>query len=182
MGNANNDNDPCYCNNPVVIENIYFPAYRIFKGIFISIQNRNDIKLEDIYLISTKSIDSFIKLIEKCKILEIIKEKKDEYLKIEENNLKRESERYKSVNNIIIYHSYRQCEDLSKKDDDENEFIIANKAFIEKLSTERINNIDAQKVTLNMNRNNSNMNIFFPVSQYNIDIIEKRTGIYKFKN
>ena len=181
MGNSNNDDDSCCCFNPPVIEDVFFPAYKIFKDIFISIQNKSAIKLEDIYLISIKSIDSFIKLIEKFKILEKIKENNDDDLIKAENNLKKESQQYQKVNNIIIYHSYILCEDLAKKDDDkENEFIIVNKAFIDKINTENIDNIDEQKVILNMNRNNSKMDILFPISQHSIDIIEKRTGIYKF--
>ena len=178
MGNSNNDDDSCCCNNPLVNENVYFEAYKSFKETFTSIQNKN--KLEDIYLISTKSIDNFIKIIEKLKILEKIKENTND-LKNIENNLKREFQQYQNINNIIIYDSFSPCEELAIKDDDkENEFIIVNKAFIDKINTENIDNIDEQKVILNMNRNNSKMDILFPISQHSIDIIEKRTGIYKF--
>ena len=177
MGNSNNDDDSCCCNNPLVNENVYFDAYKSFKETFTSIQNKNVFKLEDIYLISTKSIDNFIKIIEKLKILEKIKENTND-LKNIENNLKREFQQYQNINNIIIYDSFSPCEELAIKDDDkENEFIIANKAFIDKLSTKRINK---QNVILNMNRNNSNMEIFFPTSHNKIFIIEKRIGIYKF--
>ena len=184
MGCANDGECPCpwscYDNNPPVIENDFFPVYTAFKEAFNSIQ-KDVIKQEKIYLISTQSIDQFIKIINNSKILELIKEKKDDKIKNEENNLRRKKTEFKKINNIKIYDSYKECADLAQKDDDvKNEFIIANKTFIEKINIEKIDNIDEKYVLLNIDRNNSKMDIDFPVSHKNVNIIEKRTGIYKF--
>ena len=186
MGNEDESCCPC-CDEPEVIENDFFLAYYAMKDIFLSLQYDKK-ELIDMYLVKTKSIRQFIKIIEKSEILDFIKDnKKSDKDIIKSKNYKYLKKNYHKFhyenNDIKIYDSYNDCENLSKmKDDPDNEFIIVNANFIKKITNKENYNLDGKNVKININKYNSKMKmeIYFPISQKIINFKEKRTGIYQF--
>ena len=84
------------------------------------------------YLISANTIPKFKSLIKKYrKTLETMKENE----KIEES-LQKELANYETGNDIKLYNSFKNCEEL-KKNDRENEFIIANEEIIKFFEIEK---------------------------------------------
>jgi len=190
MGNEDEKCCPC-CDEPEVIENEnennnnFFLAYYAMKDIFLSLQYDKK-ELIDMYLIKTKSIPQFIEIIEKSEILDFIKDnKKSDKDIIKSKNYKYLKKNYHKFhygnNDIKIYDSYNECENLSKKKDDpDNEFIIVNIDFINKITSKEIDKLDGRKVNINIDKYNSKMEIYFQTSQRIINFKEKRTGIYQF--
>lgn len=87
-----------------------------------------------VYLISANTIPKFKGLIKKHKkTLEKMKENE----KIEES-LQKELANYETGDNIKLYNSFQNCEELKKEENDgENEFIIANEEILKILSIEK---------------------------------------------
>ena len=62
------------CQNINELNSIFPKLYNLYKQMIINLKDINKDTLNDIYLISVKSIPNFIKPIEKSNILKIIKE------------------------------------------------------------------------------------------------------------
>ena len=184
MGNEDEKCCPCFGKPKVIEEKTNFDlVYNAMKEIFLSLQY-DKIELKKKYLIQTKSIPQFIEIIENSKILDLIKEKKSDNDIINSKNyddLKKNYYKYHNENNdIIFFDSYNDCEKLSKiKDDPDNEFIIVNADFIKKITKKEID-LEGKNVKINIDKYNSKMEIYFPISQRIINFKEKRTGIYQF--
>ena len=82
------------------------------------------------FLICTKSIPNFIKLINDSKILEKLDFRNIENIDNLENDFIKFFTDYELDKNIIIYSDYQLCKSLK---DTENEFIIVGNQFIENM-------------------------------------------------
>ena len=134
--------------NPVEPEtpkNDFFEAYKSFKEniiLYKKVEYRS-VSFKG-YLISTKTIPKFIELIKNRNILKHLfkdNNKKDNIIINEdsnivelENSLKEDLKNYVLEKNIEIYYDYNKCIDLKGKDNEENEFIIVGKEFIDKMN------------------------------------------------
>ena len=167
------------CQNINELNSIFPKLYNLYKQMIINLKDINKDTLNDIYLISVKSIPNFIKPIEKSNILKIIKEGKENKIISIERKLKKENQNYQLEKEIKIYSDYIPSKTLSENNNDENEFIIVDMIFVEKM----VENFDKYKnktVNLIFDKSQSKMEIKFPISGYTLKIKEKRLGIYEF--
>lgn len=148
----------------------------LYRDIIIDSDLRKLKKENEIYLISTKSIPIFIKLIEDSKILENKNSSNDqviEQLEISLSDLFSRNE-YRPEKGIKIYSKYAVCKDIIYENDDEkNEFIMVKKNFIKK-----IGKTGEKNVLLKLEKNKNQ--IYFPDDKLSLDFIYKRKGICKF--
>ena len=148
----------------------------LYRDIIIDSDLRKLKKENEIYLISTKSIPNFIKLIEDSKILENKNSSNDqvmEQLEISLSDLFFRNE-YRPEKGIKIYSKFADCKDIMYENDDEkNEFIMVKKNFIEK-----IGKAGEKNVLLKLEKNKNQ--IYFPDDELSLDFIYKRKGICKF--
>jgi len=113
------------------------PEYNTtYKNIYTESDIINSEK-DKIYLISRDSMYNFIKIIEDSKILEIKNNADEEsikLIKIKEDNLAKSFADYQLEKNITFYDDYYKCKNIGNNNNQsENEFIIVNKEFLEKL-------------------------------------------------
>ena len=103
--------------------NDFWKAYELMQIIDSdSTLSRNNIPF---YLISTKSIPNFIKLIEMSEILENITNNDLKSLEKYEEKLKKLFGKYKLEKDIEIYNDFIECKDLAGGNNEQtNEFII----------------------------------------------------------
>lgn len=170
--------------------NIYhkypYNAYESIKSILFRLNdtnNKNEIELNNVYLISTDSIREFIKRLEQSKVLDYLKS--DNYnlndIIDHENILKQLLKDYKLEKNIKFYCNFVQCFRLAEQDiEKENEFIIVEELFIRGMGI--INNdIKKKEVTVNVNKDNSKNIIKFRTSDRILRFEEKnKSSFYKF--
>ena len=151
--------------------------YTLYKHIF----TESDIiksQKENIYLISRDSMYNFIKIIEDSKILEIKNNSDEETIKKKENNLAKLFDDYQLEKNIKFYDDYNQCKKIGcDNDESENEFIIVNKEFLEKI---RIENIYDSNVLITFEENTNKKEIYFLTEEHSLEIESIRCGIYRF--
>ena len=106
-----------------------FNAYSNVKKFLIKhIYGKNDTSIQNeinVYLISTKSIPNFIKILKEQFNKEIKNE--SELMKIEVN-LREKFKNYIIEKDIVIYNSYQKCLDVINEKKN-NEFILADEKF-----------------------------------------------------
>ena len=184
MGATTDKPYKCFPINSLYLNNEkkqYFEAYENIKKIIYLIRKNKQLNNE-VYLISTKSIPNFIKLIEESKVLDYITNENIDNLNISENSLKSLFLNYNIERNIKIFHEYEECRSLTEPSKEEkNEFIIVDDSFINNMDMGINNeNIKIMKVILYINKDSSIMKIQFPICKKNISIQEIKTGYFKF--
>ena len=160
------------------IAKIYFKSFHNIVNILYSISKSKSVCTE-IFLISTKSIPNFIKLINDSKILEKIDfRNSEEDIGNLENDFIKYIINYELEKNIKIYSDYQVCKFLI---DTENEFIIVGNQFIENMGMD-LEITKKKKVILNINKEKKIMQIKFPASQKILDIKQIKIAFFKFIN
>lgn len=149
----------------------FFEIYKSMKLILNKIQQK-DCKL-NIYLIKPKSIPLFIEIIKESEVLEKL-ERGEDVSECEES-LKKLFGRYKRETPEFLK-DYKNCEEIIGNNKD-NEFIIVDKIFLEKMNCLKVNKDD---YVILENRSNK-FEIEFPVSTKTLQIKQKTFGIYKFE-
>ena len=128
------------------------------------------------YLISANSIPIFTELIKKNNIFENPENEKDL-----EKDLNSKLKKYTLEKDIIIYSKFEQCkifiEDIDKKYEKENEFIIVDEKFLE---TMKINDVKDNKVKIIIDKN-KDMKIKFPDFEQEISFQIKNNNIGFFE-
>ena len=160
--------------------NQFYNAYESLKSLLLKFEKNKKIEIEG-FLISTKSIPNFIKIIEDSKVLKNLNNyiKKNE---INDNNIKNSEIQLKhnlckyNIENINIYYDYNSCINLIN-DKEKNEFIIVDNLFLQSMNINQDIN-QYKKVVINIDKDNSNMNIEF--KEGNIDFREKMFGFFEF--
>ena len=152
--------------------------YKAFSNIieiknWISKTNSGSI---DVFLISTKSIPNFLKIVNKFQIL-FQMERKSDIIENKEVDLKENLKNYTLEKDIKIYFDFQECKNLVDKDNEDNEFIIVDCKFL--FSMDMRNFLD-KKVELKINNKYSIKKIIFSNSEEYLYIIEKKPGIFKF--
>ena len=131
------------------------------------------------YLISANSIPIFTDLIKKNNIFENPENENDL-----EKDLNSKLKKYTLEKDIIIYSKFEQCkifiEDIDKKYEKENEFIIVDEKF---LKTMKINDVKDNKVKIIIDKN-KDMKIKFPDFEQEISFQKKNNniGFFEFTN
>ena len=157
------------------------PEYNTaYKNIYTESDIINSEK-DKIYLISRDSMYNFIKIIEDSKILEIKNNADEEsikLIKIKEDNLAKSFADYQLEKNITFYDDYYKCKNIGNNNNQsENEFIIVNKEFLEKLKFKKIYE---SNVLINFEDNTNKKEIYFLTEERSLEIESKRCGIYRF--
>ena len=173
-------NSDCCCEKTQEL-NIFSNLYDLFKQMITDLKDNDKNIPNDIYLIKVKSIPNFIKPIEESKILDNLKDGKEKEIIVIEKKLKKENQNYQLEKEIKIFSDYKPSKTISEKADEENEFIIVDLNFLEKM-VENIDEYKNKKVSLIFDKSQSKMEIKFQSSNYSLKIKEKRSGIYEFKN
>ena len=139
----------CTCYNYYVCNK---EVYENFKKTFKKLKIIRPQNLEDIYLLSTNSIPKFVQFIKQPVVLTNLHSDNNGDDSEFRNYLSNDID-YELFQNIKSYDSYQPCKDIAERnEDDENEFIIVEKDFIESI----ISNNDMlinRKVKLNINEN-----------------------------
>ena len=81
------------------------------------------------------------------------------------------------LGNIEIYYEYEKCDEISKRDDFENEFFIVSEDFMREIYQD-FNKIKDKSVTINKQANN--YNIVFQNSSNLIQFKSKENGFFAF--
>ena len=152
--------------------------YKAFSNIieiknWISKTNSGSI---DVFLISTKSIPNFLKIVNKFQIL-FQMERKSDIIENKEVDLKENLKNYTLEKDIKIYFDFQECKNLVDKDNEDNEFIIVDCKFLNSMD---MRNFLDKKVELKINNKYSIKKIIFSNSEEYLYIIEKKPGIFKF--
>ena len=171
------------------ISNKYFALYKSIRRVIRYFEFTHKFSSE-YFLISTKSISKFIKLMEKSKVLENLEiEDNDEskqIIKSNESMLKKELNRYDPKKEIpIIYSDYQECNLMIGQNNEDNSFIIVDEEFFNIMENNidennKNNNINEKKVILNVDKLYSVMEIKFPSSNQTINFDKIKPGFYKF--
>ena len=174
---CSNSNCDC-CQEPEVNDGIDFnfeKKYDCFKKTLKKIKIENNPTLNDIYLLSVKSIPNFINFIEQEEVLENLNTDNNDNNKRFKEKFFNDNKTYRLDKIIIIYDSYQKCKNIAKNRNNENEFIIVEKDFIELIKDDNKDSLINKKVILNKNQ----MKIKF-LSKL-LKIKEKTNVIYEFK-
>ena len=148
--------------------------YDCFKKTLKKIKIENHSTLNDIYLLSVKSIPNFIKFIEQEEVLENLNTDNNDDNKRFKEKFFNGNKTYRLDKIIIIYDSYQNCKDIAEENrTNENAFIMVEKDFIELIKDN--NKLINKKVILNKNQ----MKIKFHSNL--LKIKEKTNVIYEFK-
>ena len=132
------------------------------------LKDNHNIKIEK-YLIKTKSIPNFIRIIKESGILSNMRNKKELMKKLNDYTLE---------TNIEIISDYEEGKNLLSKEED-NEFIIVDKKFLEKMKATNISNLDDKKVEVF--REKKDLKVRFIASHEELVIIDDNYyGFYKF--
>ncbi len=142
--------------------------FQIMKNCNYLITNHTEIKINDVFLISTQSIPNFIKCIEDSNILN-----KEEHLSLE--LLKDKFKNIGIEENAIILSKYIDCRKISE-DDNLNQFIIVDKRFFSKEYEVFLVN---KSVTIESNKKKKIKKIIFNCLN-SIDFDDNVKGTYKF--
>ena len=169
------ENNNCDCSDKPEVKDFNFEKkYYSFKKTLKKINKENHSTLNDIYLLSVKSIPNFIKFIEQEEILKNLNTDNNDNDKQIKEKFFSNNKPYGLDEEIIIYDSYQNCKNIAEENkDNENEFIMVEKDFIELIKTNNDKLIN-KKVILNI----SEMEIKFHL--YVLKIREKRNVIYEF--
>ena len=131
-------------------KNKYFAAYKSLKSNLDSMKKSQIIIFEG-YLISTKTIPKFMKIIKSSKILETNNLNINQSYNYEEN-LKDLFQNYELEKNIEIYYEYDKCNKIAEDNNNlENEFIIVDEYFINYMDINYLN-IISMKVSVKVNK------------------------------
>ena len=112
----------------------FFEVYKSIKNIILRYKDKKDSSVSfKAFLISTKSIPNFLKLIQQSEVLEHVLSHKDKNdTDSYETKLKELLKNYDLEENIKIYYDYDDLLEIKKKEED-NEFIIVDHFFIENM-------------------------------------------------
>ena len=138
------------------------------------------IKNEDqifLYLLSTKSLSNFIKIIEQSKILEHKNSSTNEPIDKYEKKLKRLFEEYILEEGIKTYDNYDLCNDIAKKKNNINEFIIVTLDFLELIKLQKQY---LKYVLIKLDESKNKNYIYFSKYDKRLYFNCKRKGIYEF--
>ena len=155
-------------------------VYKDIKSFISTIRECKEINISK-YLISTKSIPNFIKIIEDSHVFENINKSNEntDNLYKSENRLFESFKFYELEDNIKIYCNYEECNSLTKQSNEgDNEFIIVDEPFIINMNINYFN-IENMKVNFIINKDKI-MEIEFPISKKVLMIQQKKIGIFKF--
>ena len=116
----------CSCEPKVLelgINEDYFNLYKNIKELINKMKDENQLSLET-YLITTKSIPNFIRIINQSKIFDYLDQQNDE-LYLFEQILEKSLQNCEIDTNIKILSNFVECFSLAEQDiEKENEFII----------------------------------------------------------
>ena len=150
----------------------FFDAYESNKNTTNHIKS-NSFFEDKLYLIQTKTIPNFTKLIEESRV---------EY-KNKEKELKNKLNEYELEYGIKIICDYAVAENLVNLNDDkekENQFIIVDETFIKIMKLNYLDNIENMKVKIT-NVGNEQLKVTFLSSHKELYINDvEGNGIYKF--
>ena len=138
-------------------------VYKDIKSFISTIRECKEIIISK-YLISTKSIPNFIKIIEDSHVFENIDKSKEntDNLNKKEDKLFELFKFYELEDNIKIYCNYEECNSLTKQSNEgDNEFIIVDEPFIINMNINYFN-IENMKVNFIINKDKI-MEIEFPI-------------------
>ena len=153
----------------ITIENNpYYDSFLNMRKNIEYLKDNHNIKIEK-YLIKTKSIPNFIRIIKESGILSNMRNKKELMKKLNDYTLE---------TNIEIISDYEEGKNLLSKEED-NEFIIVDKKFLEKMKATNISNLDDKKVEVF--REKKDLKVRFIASHEELVIIDDNYyGFYKF--
>ena len=153
----------------ITIENNpYYDSFLNMRKNIEYLKENHNIKIEK-YLIKTKSIPNFIRIIKESGILSNMRNKKELMKKLNDYTLE---------TNIEIISDYEEGKNLLSKEED-NEFIIVDKKFLEKMKATNISNLDDKKVEVF--REKKDLKVRFIASHEELVIIDDNNyGFYKF--
>ena len=153
----------------ITIENNpYYDSFLNMRKNIEYLKDNHNIKIEK-YLIKTKSIPNFIRIIKESGILSNMRNKKELMKKLNDYTLE---------TNIEIISDYEEGKNLLSKEED-NEFIIVDKKFLEKMKATNISNLDDKKVEVF--REKKDLKVRFIASHEELVIIDDNNyGFYKF--
>ena len=139
----------------------YFKAYKTIKSLITSFKNN---KIDNLYLISTESINNFIQLIKQYKVFRNSKE---------ETRLKKSLYNYELEQNIKIYYDLEECQKLITQNNENNEFIIVNEEFNKYMNIKYNENMSVEV-------DKTNWKIIFNSKEEKISFKENEIGFYQF--
>ena len=177
MGNDNNKEKTI-----IKEENIrkIFNAYSSIKDFLIKyIYGKENISIDngiEVYLVSTKSIPNFIRLLKEQYKSEIKDE--SELLKMEEK-LRDKFKEYVIEKDIVIYNSFQECSNIIN-DEENNEFIIVDETFFKNLNINEGKYRNKEVKINEINKEEKSIKILFPVSENMISAKEKQKGYFQF--
>ena len=153
----------------ITIENNpYYDSFLNMRKNIEYLKDNHNIKIEK-YLIKTTSIPNFIRIIKESGILSNMRNKKELMKKLNDYTLE---------TNIEIISDYEEGKNLLSKEED-NEFIIVDKKFLEKMKATNISNLDDKKVEVF--REKKDLKVRFIASHEELVIIDDNNyGFYKF--
>lgn len=154
------------CTSPEIIKICFIDACIALK-MTNSFENDLILKKPKCYIIKTKSIPNFISLVKNLKILYEINI--NEFLKNKSFNYKKDS-------NIELIYQESQIKEIIDNNE-ENEFIIVEKNFLDIMGVESDKN---KEVILSIDKEHNLNEIIF--TNFRIDFLEINKGIYKFVN
>ena len=157
-----------------------FNAYSSIKDFLIKyIYGKENISIDngiEVYLVSTKSIPNFIRLLKEQYKTEIKDE--SELLKMEEK-LRDKFKEYVAEKDIVIYNSFQECSKIIN-DEENNEFIIVDETFFKNLNINEGKYRNKEVKINEINKEKKSIKILFPVSEKMIGAKEKQKGYFQF--
>ena len=157
-----------------------FNAYSSIKDFLIKyIYGKENISIDngiEVYLVSTKSIPNFIRLLKEQYKIEIKDE--SELLKMEEK-LRDKFKKYVIEKDIVIYNSFQDCSKIIN-DEENNEFIIVDETFFKNLNINEGKYRNKEVKINEINKEEKSIKILFPVSEKMIGAKEKQKGYFQF--
>ena len=159
------------CTKDPVIKDIYFfDAFKDIKNEFKYIKENSTIN-KDVYLIKTKSMPQFIKLIKETDSLNNNDNEKELIIKLRD---------YKKEETIEFITDSEEGNKLANSNEEDNEFIIVGDKFIEKMNLNQDIDITNKKVNLFTDKE-LKLKIRFKSSHQEIFITsDNNNGFYKF--
>ena len=153
----------------ITIENNpYYDSFLNMRKNIEYLKDNHNIKIEK-YLIKTTSIPNFIRIIKESGILSNMRNKKELMKKLNDYTLE---------TNIEIISDYEEGKNLLSKEED-NEFIIVDKKFLEKMKATYIDDLNEKKVKVF--REKKNLKVRFVASHEELVITDENNyGFYKF--
>ena len=156
-----------------------FNAYSNIKNFLIEyIYGENTLSTQngiDVYLVSTKSIPNFIKILKKQFNKEIRNE--SELMDIEKK-LREKFKDYIIEKNIVIYNNYQNCLDIINQKKN-NEFILTGEKFFTNFEIESKKYKGREVKIIEINKKEKKMIIKFPTSEKILEAKEKQKGYFQ---